>query len=177
MKNPSYLFGLLFLLVTVISSGCTLITDFPEYGDSGTDVLYSLADNVANPVQVVLINDKDAVISLDLDESLPETSDDDSVLEQLLASSITLTLKNKDSGTTVDLTQGTRVKDEPDSPGEYRISTNADRNQISVQFFNQIQNGRSLRADGDYEAVVEVRQNNYLVAEELSRDVTVQSQK
>ena len=99
------------------------------------------------------------------------------MLEQLLASAITLTVENKDSGATVDLTQGTLVQSGPESPGEYSIATNDDRDTITVQFFNQIQDGRSLQESGNYGVVVEVKQNEYLVTESLTRDVTVLSEK
>ena len=176
MKNPSTRFCLLvpFLAATLMS--CTLITNFDDPGDGGDDERYSLEANVEDPVGVVLKNDRDAIITLSLLDTLPKRDDDGSVLEQILSSAITLTLENQSSGATVDLTQGTLVQDVPDQPGEYRITTTTDRDQITVEFFNQIQDGRSLGENGNYEAVVEIMENDYLETETFTRDVTVTKQ-
>lgn len=174
MRCRNFRFCVLVCMFVMVAQGCSLITEFEDYKDGGDSRLYSLEENVADPVSVILKNPKDAQITLLLEKTLPGSDDDDTLtIEQLLQNVVTLTLKNLNSDATVNLTRGTYVAGEPGNPGEFRINITPERDSIVVQFYNQLQDGRSLNESGDYEAALEIRENEHLVAESIVRDVVV----
>jgi hypothetical protein len=153
------------ILVVTIFSGCSLIT---EFDDPGT--LYSLDGNIPNDnITVSLANLPNAVLTIALKNPLPDGDD----IEGLVGDEIGLVVKNKESQNNFNLTQGTLVEDQPNEPGEYRITIDGDRTTLTFVFTNDI-DGHALRADVDYEAAISVEPDNgYFAFENFTRDVDV----
>jgi hypothetical protein len=165
------------LLVTALFClNCSLVTNFdPDLlvdGDAGA--LYSLAANIADPVEVVLFDNGTASIVLELEEPLPD-EDDETYFAMIDEGIIDLTVLNNDTLVSTDLTDGTRIDDgsSPSSAGEYVLSLNETRDELGVLFWNETENNQSLREDGNYSTVVEVSDNRIIEAEVILRDVTV----
>lgn len=162
--------------VLLWSFGCSAITSFPAdwLDDTDTGEKYSLDANIPsdNPVEVQLLDNENARIYLDLLSPLPGEGNDAEMLE-LLGGTIALTVQNLEGGTTVNLIDGIPSNQEPDEPGEFRLSLNATRTTLTIVFMNETVDGQSLNPEGDYEAAIDVDENDYFTSESFIRDVEV----
>lgn len=179
------------VLVLALGLGCSAITDFPEMpedseapidnptdddtGTTETDApseLYSIDDNLDNPVVITLEDDSTATFTMRFEAGLPEPEQGDDALEDLLGDIITLDVQNSD-GISVTLSDGTLVTSPPDDEGEWGISLgNTDRTEVDVVFYNLF-DSRSMQDGDEYTALIEIAANDYFEEESLTRDVTV----
>lgn len=171
----AFFMGVLFL---AIGAGCSLITDFDndnnikEDGSPPDNELYAIDENLTETVVVSLDETDIGSLELPLVEPLPSAEGGDEELVAMLGQSIVVVVRRRDTGTTINITQGTLVASDPASPGEYKLSTTSDRNQIDVEFFNEV-DGRSLQPGQAYDATIRVFENPYFKEEEIVRDVSV----
>lgn len=157
--------------LALAGAGCSLITDFPDdLLDKGT---YSLSANIPEELTVSLAQAPVAVLALDLTEPLPGSEDDAEEMSALLGDTLSVTVRRSDQ-LTADLTQGTLIAadEKPAEAGEYKIVLNDERDQISIVFFNRIED-MSLHAENEYEARIEVKENDYFQSENFTRNVAV----
>jgi hypothetical protein len=158
--------------------GCSVITDFPAdwIDDTNTLEKYALSENISEdvPVEVKLLDNENARVTLNLLSPLPEAEEGDSELASLLGDAIGLIVQNtQEGGTSVDLTQGTLVSGTPDNAGEYLIELGGGRSVITITFRNETTSGKSLSPEGSYEAMISVQTNPYFEAEDFVRDIEV----
>ncbi len=170
MRINVLLFAALFCL------NCSLVTDFdPDLlVDEDAGALYSLSDNIIDPVEVTLYDDETASIVLELEEVLPD-EDDETLLSMIDTGIISLEVVNVDTRVSINLTEGTRVDDgtDPSEPGQYALSLNGARDEIHVVFWNETTGGQGLQAGGNYRAIVNVAPNSIFVSESIIRNVDV----
>jgi hypothetical protein len=160
------------VMLGLVASGCSAITDFDKPKDAGADAggLYSIDANLATYVEVTLQPTNTGEMLLQLTNPLP-TADNPVLLGMLSDGTIDLQVLNEESLVSFNLTQGTQ-SESISLPGDYNISLNADRTQLTISFFNEIE-GTSLYLEGNYLATITVNANNLFVAETFTRDVTM----
>lgn len=168
--NRVTLFSLAIVLGLAATS-CSAITDFDEPKDAGPDAgwLYSINNNLTATVAVTIAG-MDGELILQLTEPLPEASDAE-LIAMLEDGTIGLNVLNEVTSVSFNLTEGTYTET-ISVAGDYNISINADRTELTISFFNEIQ-GTQLHADGDYLATITVLSNSIFVEETFTRDVTV----
>lgn len=163
------------LALAVSLTGCSLLTEFDKSlldADGGdTTGLYSIRENLVIPVEINLVSSL-GLIDLSLLTPLPEA--DDAVLAGLLSDgTIKLTVENTATSVSYNLFgNGELVESTPSVDGQYRVEINSTRDTLTVEFFNSFE-GRSLRSDGEYEAVLDVLNNDYFQVDNISVEVDV----
>ena len=159
-----------------LALNCSAITDFDRslLDEEDASSLYSLAANIDNPVEVDLYDNGTASITLMLAEPLPE-EDDDILLDLIDEGIVSLEVVNLDTLVSTNLTDGERLDDgsSPSGPGEYVLSLNDARDEVGVLFWNETEEGQSIRVDGSYRAIVDVAPNDYFATEAIIRSVVV----
>ena len=157
----------------LVTTGCSWITDFDgSLLDTDLPSLYSLSENVANEIEVELLENGTATISIDLLNPLPEAKDSADLLV-LLGQTVSLQVEKMTTGVTVNLTDGSRINTQPTSAGQYMLSLEEDRLTVSVIFMNETVNGKSLDENESYVASISVvTENSFFIEETFTRDVT-----
>jgi len=144
-------------------TACTAITDF----EMPTGGKYDLGANIPATIVVTLAGDGTGSLVLEMTtEQLPDTGDQNAALLALLGDgTVSLTVQNDTTAVAFELLgNGEQVATAPTSPGQYTISIDETRLNISIQFYNETVDGSALQAGGDYSATIEVLDNAYFVA-------------
>ena len=162
--------SVLIAATALLLSACTAITDFnmPSGG------LYDLNANIPTPVTVTLAGDGTGSLVLNLTEPLPTAASgsDEDLLLLLTDGTIELTVTNDTTLVAFALTSGTRVTTTPTAPGQYLLSLDATRANLTVQFYNETTDGSTLQVGQGYTATIDVLDNAYFVATAVGTPIT-----
>jgi len=148
-------------LLAILALGCD-----DESSSSGK---FELSTIVAAEVDVSLNGDIGTIVFIE-DSAMPQN--DELEMKALLGNEINLVVTNLDTGITAELTDGRQVDTIPGGADEYRV-TIVD-GAVNITFFNLTALGQVLRTAGSYHARVIVNFNDYFVAEDFERAISVQ---
>jgi len=145
-------------------TACTAITDF----EMPTGEKYDLGLNISSttPLVVTLAGDGTGSLVLAMTtEPLPDTGDDNATLLALLDDgTVSLTVQNDALVAFELLGNGTRVTTTPAVAGQYTLSIDETRMNLSIQFYNEAADGSAFQTGQGYTATIEVLDNAYFVA-------------
>jgi hypothetical protein len=152
-------------------SACTAITDFDMPAGGG---LYDLNANIPTPITVTLAGDGTGSLTLNLTEPLPTAASgsDEDLLLLLSNDTIALTVTNDATLVAFALTDGTRVATTPTAAGQYLLSLDETRANLTIQFYNQTTDGSALQVGQGYTATIDVLDNAYFVATAAGTPIT-----
>lgn len=153
-------------LTACFAAGCTVLTDF-----SDGDELYSIDENLVTPVEVELDGDLGR-IELTFQKALPE-ADDETLAGLLSHGTIDVVVEKTSTGTSYTLTQGMQTEAQPTKPGEYRLQLNDARTTLSVVFFNEFTGAAQLREGEEYEALIDVKANDFFAVDAIPAEVSI----
>jgi len=156
-------------------TACTAVTDFEMPKD-----LYDLNANIPADITVTLAGDGTGSLTLNLSDPLPGDEGTNEALLALLADgTVNLNVQNDTTQVAFDLLgSGTRVTATPAAAGEYTLTLDeTTRTALTIVFYNATTDGSALQAGQGYTALIDVLDNKYFVATEVTpitpRPVTV----
>lgn len=166
MKVLDHFLRILVAVALVGAFACGCDDDDDDQG------LYSLNAALANPVAVTLEGDLGRLEFAFTTNPIPNEPSA-TMLSFLTGGTIALNVANDETGVNYNLTQGVQVTGTPAAQGEYNVTDlNGDGTALTITFYNEF-DGASIRADGDYTGTVSVKDNQFFVVEEFTREVTV----
>ena len=126
-------------------------------------------------VTVACVSD---ICSVDIGLSEPVDGDvAPETLQQFINSTVSLLLTSDATNASANIAEGTPVEGTPSGAGEYSWAFNADRDVVTLNFFNLTTTGLTLKSDVTYTGTVSVTTNPYLEnvdAASFAVSVTVQ---
>lgn len=147
------------LIAAAALIGCTTNTrpGEPVFGKGEVDI-----DQLRAADWPVAVDGDLGTVEIPFVEPIPPVADDIEDPAAEIARVLELMIRSDETGTTVNITDGTYLDSDPTGLGEFTCSLNSGRDVATVTFWNESSDGLTLKTDRTYTVQITIQDNDYV---------------